>query len=144
MRAVDTNVLVYAETQGVPHHVRALEILTELAQGAATWAIPWPCIYELLRVITHPRAFRGPIPTDTALRDLKTILSSPSLMLLSETALHATLLDQVVRQSGATGNLVYDAHIVALCLEHGVTELITGDRDFARFGRLKIFNPFTL
>lgn len=142
MKAVDTNILVYAETRNVPQHPRSLQILTELSQGAATWAIPWPCIYEMLRVVTHARAFRGPISVDIALRDVKTILSSPSLLLLSETPRHATLLDEIVRQSGATGNLIHDAHIVALCLEHGVTELITGDRDFARFPRLRITNPF--
>ena len=36
----------------------------------------------------------------------------------------------------------HDAHIVTLCLEHGVSELITGDRDLSRFEGLKIMNPF--
>ena len=49
---------------------------------------------------------------------------------------------QVLRQSGATGNLVHDAHIAALCLEHGVSEIITADRDLTRFEGLKIINPF--
>lgn len=142
MTAVDTNILVYAEMKNADQHARAIQVLTELAQGPAAWAIPWPCIYEMLRVITHPRAYRAPIVVDTALQDLKNLLASPSLMLLSETAQHAALLDQVVRQSGAAGNLIYDAHIVALCLEHGVTELITADRDFARFTGLRITNPF--
>ena len=51
-------------------------------------------------------------------------------------------LEQVVLQAGAKGNLMHDAHIVALCLEHGATELITADRDFARFRGLRITNPF--
>jgi predicted nucleic acid-binding protein len=38
--------------------------------------------------------------------------------------------------------LIHDAHIVALCLEHGVSEIITGDRDFSRFAGLKVVNPF--
>jgi hypothetical protein len=142
MKAFDTNVLAYAEMTESPYHSRALQILTEAAQGAAAWAIPWPCIYEMLRVVTHPRAYRVPLATDVALQDLKNILSSPSLILLSETPLHATMLDTVVRQSGAKGNLMHDAHIAALCLEHGVSELVTGDRDFARFSGLRISNPF--
>ena len=48
----------------------------------------------------------------------------------------------MLEASGATGNLVHDAHIAALCLEHGVTELVTADRDFSRFPQLKIHNPF--
>lgn len=142
MKAVDTNILVYAEMKSAGQHARALQVLTEMAQGPAAWAIPWPCIHELLRVITHPRAYRVPLAVDVALQDLKSILASPSLILLSETPLHLAILDRVVRQSGATGNLMHAAHIVALCLEHGATELITADRDFARFSGLRITNPF--
>jgi predicted nucleic acid-binding protein len=76
------------------------------------------------------------------LEDLKQVLASPSLFLLAETGRHASVLEQVLRQAGATGNLIHDAHIVALCLEHGVAELITGDRDLSRFEGLKIMNPF--
>lgn len=57
--------------------------------------------------------FHPPVPLETALHDLRSILSSPSLLLLSETARHAAILDQTIRQSGATGNLIHDAHIVA-------------------------------
>lgn len=47
----------------------------------------------------------------------------------------------VVRESGVTGNLVHDAHIAALCIEHGVSELLTGDRDFSRLP-VRVTNPF--
>jgi predicted nucleic acid-binding protein len=47
-----------------------------------------------------------------------------------------------VQASGASGNLIHDAHIAALCLEHGVSELLTGDRDFGRFEGLRVVNPF--
>lgn len=65
-----------------------------------------------------------------------------TLQLLSETPRHPELMDALIRDTGVTGNLVHDAHIAALCLEHGVRELITGDRDFSRFSALKIRNPF--
>lgn len=142
MRAVDTNVLVFAEVRSGPHHQTALRLLRDLAEGAAPWAIPWPCAYEFLRVVTHPRIFHPPVPMDRALRDLDRVMSSPSLHLLHETRRHRGFLNEVIRSSGATGNLVHDAHIAALCLEHGVTEFITGDRDFARFGRLTVHDPF--
>jgi predicted nucleic acid-binding protein len=48
----------------------------------------------------------------------------------------------IVEASGAAGNLLHDAHIAALCVEHGVSELVTGDRDFARFPEIETFNPF--
>ncbi|MDP2956825.1 MAG: PIN domain-containing protein [Longimicrobiales bacterium] len=142
MRAVDTNVLVFAEITSSGHHVRALALLRELAEGPWPWAIPWPCVYEFLRVVTHPRVFHPPVPLDRALSDLGRILSSPSLRLLSETPRHAEIMGGVLRAARAEGNLIHDAHIAALCLEHGVAEILTGDRDFARFPGLRVSDPF--
>jgi toxin-antitoxin system PIN domain toxin len=142
MQAIDTNILIHAEVESSERHGPALKILQGLAEGALPWAIPWPCIYEFLRVVTHPRVFHPPVPLNIAMHDLRKVLASPSLFLLAETARHASVLDQVLSQAGATGNLIHDAHIVALCLEHGVAEIITGDRDFTRFAGLKIINPF--
>lgn len=142
MRAVDTNVLVYAEIKNSAHHDRAREVLSDLAEGAAPWAIPWPCIYEFLRVVTHSRIYHPPVPLDRAIADLRRILASPSLVLLSETERHTEIFLDVLEDSGTTGNLIHDAHLAALCLEHGVSELVTGDRDFLRFSDLRVLNPF--
>lgn len=141
MRAIDTNVLVYAAIVSSTHHPAARLLLTELAEGPVPWAIPWPCVYEFLRVITHPRVFSPPVPLEVALDDLSRILASPTLVMLSETDRHAEVMQRVMSQSGVTGNLVHDAHIAALCIEHGVSELLTGDRDFSRFP-LAVVNPF--
>jgi len=143
MRALDTNVLVYAQIRSSPHHDTALEILTELADGALPWAIPWLCVYEFLRVVTHPRVYHPPVPLHVATADLTQMLRAPTVVLLSETAGHGDILMALLRESAVTGNLIHDAHIAALCLEHGVSEFVTGDRDFARFPRLKVHNPFT-
>lgn len=142
MKAVDSNVLIYAEIVSSRHHQKARNLLTDLAEGALPWAIPWPCLYEFLRVVTHPRVFHPPAPLELALSDLKALLASPSLVLLSETERHFQIAESLIRQSGAGGNLIHDAHIAALCLEHGVSELLTGDRDFSRFTGLKASNPF--
>jgi toxin-antitoxin system PIN domain toxin len=142
LRALDANVLVYAEVVGSKHHQKAREILTKLAEGTFPWALPWPCVYEFLRVVTHPRVYHPPVPVAIALSDMRSILASPSLVLLSETPKHPEVMQEIIKNSGASGNLIHDAHIAALCLEHGVSELITGDRDFARFPGLAVSNPF--
>ena len=106
------------------------------------WAIPWPCFYEFLRIVTHPRVYHPPVPLRVALKDLRHILEAPGLVLLRETPAHADVMIRVLEDSGATGNLIHDAHIATLCIEHGVKELITGDRDFTRFAELVVRNPF--
>jgi toxin-antitoxin system PIN domain toxin len=141
VKAVDTNVLVYAEIISSSHHRTARRLLTDLAEGSAPWAIPWPCVYEFLRVVTHPRVFSPPVPVAVALHDVEQILSSPTLVLLSETERHAEVMSALIGDSAVTGNLIHDAHIAALCVEHGISELVTGDRDFSRFP-VRVTNPF--
>lgn len=142
MRAVDTNVLVAAHVENLPEHETAHDLLILLAHGDLPWAIPWPCLYEFLRVATHPRIFHPPIPLARALRSISGLLECPTLILLSETQRHAEVMERVVTDSGAAGNLIHDAHIAALCIEHGVREIVTGDRDFTRFEGLTVTNPF--
>ncbi len=62
MRALDTNVLVYADREETPEHETALRLVRSLATGSEPWILPWPCIYEFLRVVTHPRVFHPPTP----------------------------------------------------------------------------------
>jgi toxin-antitoxin system PIN domain toxin len=142
MQAVDTNVLIYAEIRSSPWHELSRRLLTELAEGTAPWAIPWPCIYEFLRVVTHPRVYHPPMPLALALQEISRLLASPTLLLLQETPNHPKVMQEVLSLAGVSGNLIHDAHIAALCLEHGVDELITGDRDFSRFSFLRVVNPF--
>jgi uncharacterized protein len=142
MRAVDTNILVYARRQEPREHGVARKLLDELCQSEEPWALPWPCVYEFLRVVTHPRLFRPPTPIEGALEAVEALLSSPSLAVLSEGERHPAILRRLLAETDVSGNLVYDAHIAALLIEHGVDEIITADDDFRRFTKLKVTNPF--
>ncbi len=99
-------------------------------------------MYEFLRIVTHPRVFDLPTPLEDAVEDLESLFQSPSLVLLGEGPAHSSHLSLAVRAGHASGNLVHDAHIAALAIEHGVDELWTVDRDFTRFTELRIRNPF--
>jgi hypothetical protein len=99
-------------------------------------------VYEFLRIVTHPRVFDPPTPLDVVLEDLDSLLASPSLRLLGEGPAHRAHLRRAVQDGQASGNLAHDAHIAALVVEHGVKELYTVDRDFARFPGVRTRNPF--
>ena len=133
---------MYARRRETRWHSQSLELLTSLAQGDRPWAIAWPCVYEFLRVVTHPRVFDPPTDLDVALQDLNSLLASPPLVLLGEGPTHPAHLERTVRGGRVIGHLVHDAHIAALAVEHGVRELWTADRDVARFPGLRIRNPF--
>jgi len=141
--ALDTNILVYARREEAPHHNEARKLLKELAEGEEPWALPWPCVYEFLRVVTHPRVFDPPTALEIALDDLASLFEAPSLVLLGEGPRHPAHLLHTFQAGHAVGNLAHDAHIAVLVTEHGVSELWTTDRDFARFPSVRVRNPFT-
>lgn len=141
MIAVDTNILVYAHREDSPFHDAAFDRIAELAQGPASWAIPWPCLHEFLAIITHPRIYVPPTPLVRALDQVEAWLQSPSLALLSESETHWSNLRALVAAGRVAGPQVHDARIAALCRQHGVRELWSVDRDFSRFAGLTVVNP---
>ncbi len=142
MKAIDTNIIVYALDEGSPQHATASQLLKNLAEGSAPWAVPWPCLYEFLRVATHPAISPMRITMKQAWERIQSILASPPLMLLHETERHKEILESLIQGADLSGNLIFDAHIAALLMEHGVHEIITADHDFRRFPQLTVTNPF--
>lgn len=142
MIAVETNLLVYAHRREAPSHVRAAELLRECARGAERWAIPWPCVSEFFSIVTNPKIWRGAESTPAqALAQLDAWAASPSAVLLAEVDSTLEVLARLVRRAALKGPSIHDARIAAICLSHGVTELLTADRDFSRFHELPVRNP---
>ena len=140
MIAVDTNILVYANREESEWHKPALAAVRRLAEGNEAWAIPVSCVGEFLRVVSHDRLFDPPTPVLEALAAMESLLASPSSRLLVPGDRYLRLLRGLIDESAVRGNLVYDAQIAAVCLEHGATTLLTEDRDFARFPGLTILS----
>ncbi len=133
MIAVDTNILIHAHFETMPKHAAACRRLESLAEGREPWALPVFCVGEFLRVATHPRVFETPFEPEEAWHALNRLLASPTLVVLHPEERFLELFEASVVHAGTRGNLVFDAQIAALCREHGVRELLTEDRDFARF-----------
>lgn len=133
MIAVDTNVLVYVHQAHLPQHARARARVTALAEGDEPWAIPVFCLTEFARVISHPRLFDSPFSAEETCEAISRLLESPTVRLLTPGERFVELFQVAIRESGASGNLIFDAQIVAVCRETGARALVTEDRDFARF-----------
>jgi hypothetical protein len=141
--ALDTNILVYAHREDSPFHAAAARCVAELAESGTAWAIPWPCIHEFLAIVTHSRIYDPPTPIAAALEQVDAWIEAPSLVLLAEPDQYWAELRAVVEKTKVTGGRIHDARIAALCRQHGVRELWSADRDFARFTQLAVVNPLT-
>ncbi len=138
MIAVDTNILVHAHREESPKHLAAHARIVALAESPARWGIPVFCIGEFVRVITHPRLFNPPYSANEACQALTRLLASPSVTVVRPGSAYPELLLEAVREANAIGNVAFDAQIVALCRENGISRLLTEDRDFDRFRGLVI------
>ena len=141
MIAVDTNILVYAHRYDSPFHERARSALESLANGTREWAVPWPCAHEFLAIVTHPRIYRTATPPAMALAQLRALHALSNLVFIAEADDHLQHLEPLALGARVQGAAVHDARIAAICLAHGVAELWSADRDFARYPSLKVRNP---
>ncbi|MDE0156239.1 MAG: PIN domain-containing protein [Gammaproteobacteria bacterium] len=141
MIAVDSNILVYAHRRDSEWHQRANELVTGLAEETPAWVIPWPCVHEFLAITTHPRIYDPPSSMQQALEQVDAWFDSQSLVLIGESVDHWRQLNSLIADGRVRGPGVHDARIASICLSHGVSELLTSDRDFSRFPSLKTRNP---
>lgn len=141
MIAVDTNILVYAHRRDSEFHATAAETIRELAESPVPWSIPWPCIHEFCAIVTHPRIYDPPTDIDAAADQVDAWLEAPTLVMLTETPAHWSHLRGLLTGRRIAGAQVHDARIAAICTAHGVSVLLTADRDFSRFPELATKNP---
>ena len=141
MIAVDTNILVYAHRRDSPWHQAAHRAIAKLAENDALWGIPWPCIHEFLAIATHPTIYNPPTPLPKALEQVDIWRESPPVRILGEMAGHWKELKNILSTGRIVGGVVHDARVAAICVEHGVREFWSADRDFTRISGLVIRNP---
>jgi len=136
VKLVDANVLLYAVDTSAPRHREARGWLDTALSGAETVILPWLCLLAFLRISTHPAIYPRPLTAEQAISIVTAWTRRPNVVTDPPTAQHAELLDRMLAATGVGGNLVNDAHVAALAIEHGAT-VVTFDSDFGRFPEVR-------
>jgi uncharacterized protein len=139
---LDANLLLYAVHQRAPLHGAAVAWLNEQLSGSRRVGFPWQSLIAFLRISTHPRAFQRPLDAATAWARVADWLAAPVAWIPQPGPEHPALLGELIEQHDIRGNLVPDAQLAALALEHGMTVCST-DTDFARFSEVRWHNPLS-
>jgi uncharacterized protein len=137
---VDTNLLIYAHVRTFSQHAAARAWLDGELNGATRVGLPWPSLLAFLRIVTNPRLFERPQPMADAWAQVRAWLRSDVAWIPTPTERHEAVLDQLLAAPSVQANLVPDAHLAALAIEHGLT-LCSTDADFARFDKLTWRDP---
>ena len=140
MILLDANLLIYARVASVPQHDAARAWLDERLNGPAPVGLPWPSLLGFVRVTTNPRVFERPLPVAAAWRQVREWLDCPPAWIPVPTDRHVQFIEPLLLETGGTANLVPDAHLAALAIEHGLI-LCSTDGDFARFPGLRWEDP---
>lgn len=137
---VDANVLLFAVDDQSRFHATARAWLDEAMNGDERVGFPWVALTAFLRIITHPRVTANPLTPAEAWSHLTDWLDAGQAWVPTPGARHRGILGRLLVDGDLRGNLVTDAHLAALAIEHG-TSICSFDSDFARFPGLQWINP---
>ena len=140
MILVDANLLLYAEDSLSEQHALAQEWWDERLSGTEPVALCWPVLTAFIRIGTNARLHRRPLTLKEANERVQSWFDQPCVRVIQPTEQHWTIFQKMLRGGNAVGNLVSDAHLAALAVEHNCV-LQSTDADFARFSGLKWRNP---
>ena len=140
MLLVDANVLLHAVNEQSRRHRAAHEWVVGALGGREAVAFAWTVLLAFLRLSTHPAVFPVPLQPAQAGEVVERWLEASSSVTLEPTRWHVSLLRGLLEQTGTAGNLVGDAHLAALALEHGAA-VVSFDRDFTRFDGVVLHHP---
>lgn len=140
MKLVDANVLLYAVNEDARHHDRSREWLDAALSGEDTVAFAWIALLAFLRLATKDELFPRPLSLDEAMDRVDAWLAAPPAVVVEPTVEHARLVRDLLRPLDVGGNLVNDAHLGALAIEHRC-EIVSFDNDFDRFAGVRWSPP---
>lgn len=139
---LDVNILLYASDESSRFHEPALELVERLARGPDLLYLFWPVVMGYLRVSTHPAIFPRPLTVDAAMGNISQLLELPHARAVGEGERFWEVYRETTSARVIRGNLVPDAHLVALMRENGIDMLWSHDRDFKTFDGVAVRDPF--
>jgi uncharacterized protein len=140
VKVPDLNLLIYAVDDHAADHQTALKWWNEVLSGSETVGMSWSVLLGFVRLTTNPRVVRAPMTAGEALDYVDRWLDQEVTTVIEPTGRHSPVLRDLLGSTGTAGNLVADAHLAALAIEHGA-QLCSADRDFGRFKGLDWTNP---
>ena len=137
----DTNLLVYAYNDENPQHPGARQWWENTVAGDGSVGIPWVVSMGFIRLMTNPRVLSSPLSTSTATELVQEWFEYKHITPVNPGTDHIRLLHQLLQEAGRGGNLVPDAHIAAIAMEHQAVVHTYNVSDFARFTGVQWSNP---
>jgi uncharacterized protein len=138
----DVNVLVYATHRNSPFHDRAKALVERFAAGPGLVYMLWPVALGYLRIVTHPSLLDAPLAPDVAADNIEQFVAQPHVRQVGEIDGFWPVYRRVADTVKPKGNLVPDAHLVALMHQHGISTMWSHDRDFRKFEGITVRDPF--
>jgi toxin-antitoxin system PIN domain toxin len=138
----DINLLLYACDTESPFHSKAAAWWQRCLSGTESVGLPLVVVFGFVRIGTSARVYQRPMTPAEASEHVRSWLAQPAARIVEPGPDHAWQVLKLLEALGTAGNLVTDAQVAALTLEHGAI-LHTADSDFLRFPGLRWFNPIT-
>ena len=132
MKIVDANVLLYAVNADSEHHHASRRWLDGALSGSDTVGLSWVPLLAFIRLTTKAGLFPSPLRAEQAMQQVTEWLGAPGAQLVTPTPRHGDLLAAMLGRVGTGGNLVNDAHLATLAIEHRGS-VVSYDSDFGRF-----------
>lgn len=137
---VDANILLYSVDEASPFHEAARDWMAEALNGPRRVGLPWMSLTAFVRIASNPRALAHPLTPAEAWQFVEEWLDAPAAWVPAPGRGHRAILGRLLVDLDLRSNLVTDAVLAALCIEHGL-QLVSADSDFARFSEITWHNP---
>ena len=137
---IDASILLYAVDATSPHQRKTAQWLSDQLSGDKRVGFPWQSIVAFVRIATHPRAAWQPLTPDQAWSYVADWLAADVAWVPTPTEQHGRILAGLITDYQLRGNVVADAELAALAIEHGLT-ICSADTDFARFREVDWLDP---